>query len=150
MSRGFPSMTALLGVLAVAGYQNRNKLAELLAGVTGSNTRSVDPASIPRVQGGTAAVATNDGSIGAVLTDGIRNIIDHFRTAGHGDAADSWVAHGPNREITPQHLESAIGGDTLDALEKQTGLSRAEIVARLTRELPGAVDKCTPNGCLPA
>ena len=30
MSRGMPSMTALLGLLALAGYQNRDKLAELL------------------------------------------------------------------------------------------------------------------------
>ena len=36
MSRGMPSMTALLGLLALAGYQNRDKLAELLKGaVTG-------------------------------------------------------------------------------------------------------------------
>ena len=32
MSRGFPSMTALLGLLAIAGYQNRDKLAEMLSG----------------------------------------------------------------------------------------------------------------------
>ena len=32
MSRGFPSMTALLGLLAVAGYQNRDKIAEMLGG----------------------------------------------------------------------------------------------------------------------
>ena len=30
MSRGYPSMTALLGLLAVAGYQNRDKIAEWL------------------------------------------------------------------------------------------------------------------------
>ena len=30
MSRGMPSMVALLGLLAVAGYQNREKLAEML------------------------------------------------------------------------------------------------------------------------
>jgi len=30
MSRGLPSMTALLGLLAVAGYQNRDKIAEWL------------------------------------------------------------------------------------------------------------------------
>src|SRR6266550_2590839 len=29
---GFPSMTALLGLLAVAGYQNRDKIAEMLRG----------------------------------------------------------------------------------------------------------------------
>ncbi|MCP1838373.1 hypothetical protein ACVIHI_000258 [Bradyrhizobium sp. USDA 4524] len=28
MGRGMPSMTALLGLLAIAGYQNREKLAE--------------------------------------------------------------------------------------------------------------------------
>ena len=32
MSRGYPSLTALLGLLAIAGYQNRDKLAELLRG----------------------------------------------------------------------------------------------------------------------
>ena len=30
MSRGMPSMVALLGLLAVAGYQNRDKIAEAL------------------------------------------------------------------------------------------------------------------------
>ena len=33
MSRGFPSMTALLGLLAVAGYQHRDKIAEILGGI---------------------------------------------------------------------------------------------------------------------
>ena len=37
MSRGFPSMTALLGLLAIAGYQNRDKLAELLGGKQGAS-----------------------------------------------------------------------------------------------------------------
>ena len=36
MSRGMPSLTALLGLLAIAGYQNRDKLAEMLSG-TGSH-----------------------------------------------------------------------------------------------------------------
>ena len=30
MSRGFPSMTALLALLAIAGYQNRDKIADML------------------------------------------------------------------------------------------------------------------------
>jgi hypothetical protein len=32
---------------------------------------------------------------------------------------------------------------------KQTGLSREELLARLSRELPDAVDKYTPHGRLP-
>ena len=35
MSDGYPSMTALLGLLALAGYQNRDKLGELLGGGQG-------------------------------------------------------------------------------------------------------------------
>jgi len=37
MSRGFPSMTALLGLLAIAGYQNRDKIAEMLSGLGQKN-----------------------------------------------------------------------------------------------------------------
>ena len=32
MSSGMPSMTALLGMLVLSGYQNRDKLSELLKG----------------------------------------------------------------------------------------------------------------------
>src|SRR4051812_29395341 len=38
MSRGLPSLTALLGLVALAGYQNRDKLAEMLQGATGSGS----------------------------------------------------------------------------------------------------------------
>jgi len=38
----------------------------------------------------------------------------------------------------------------LETLTKQTGLSREEILSRLTRDLPSAVDKYTPEGRLPA
>jgi hypothetical protein len=45
MSKGYPSMTALLGLLAVAGYQNRDKLAELLGGHGADATPAPVPAS---------------------------------------------------------------------------------------------------------
>ena len=40
MSQGMPSMTALLGMVALAGYQNRDKITEMLtgAGTSGPNT----------------------------------------------------------------------------------------------------------------
>jgi hypothetical protein len=40
MSRGFPSMTALLGLLAIAGYQNRDKIAEILGGLNQNRSGS--------------------------------------------------------------------------------------------------------------
>jgi uncharacterized protein YidB (DUF937 family) len=46
-------------------------------------------------------------------------------------------------------LERAIGSEVLDHLSRQTGLTRDEVLSRLCRELPDAVDKYTPEGRLP-
>ena len=60
------------------------------------------------------------------------------------------MSTGPNKQIDPSQIEQAIGPDVLETLSKQTGLSREEVLARLSRELPNAVDKYTPEGRLPA
>ncbi|MDT7811816.1 MAG: hypothetical protein QOJ42_1732 [Acidobacteriaceae bacterium] len=39
MSSGMPSMTALLGLLALAGYQNRDKISDMLRGATASTAQ---------------------------------------------------------------------------------------------------------------
>jgi len=59
------------------------------------------------------------------------------------------VGTGPNRNVAPRDLEQAIGPDVLEELEQQTGLSRDELLTRLSRELPNAVDQYTPNGRVP-
>ena len=146
-----PSLAALLGLLAVAGYQNRDKLGELLNGLKK-----------PDAAGGTAALPGPLGGIVKSVTDafggnpteavnvGVKDLVDRFRNAGQGGAADSWVAKGPNEPVTTGQTETALGGDLIDMLEKQTGLSRQELLARLSKILPEAVDKLTPEGRIPA
>jgi uncharacterized protein YidB (DUF937 family) len=154
MSRGYPSLTALLALLAFAGYQNRDKLADLLRGAQRS------PEAPPQVpQGGAGGTggalpgnlggALSGKSIGDVLSGGLRDLVDAFTQKGHGDVADSWVGRGPNKQIAPPQLESAIGSDVLENLSKLTGLSREEILSRLSKHLPEAVDKYTPEGRVP-
>jgi uncharacterized protein YidB (DUF937 family) len=154
MARGMPSMVALLGLLAVAGYQNRDKIAEMLGGAGGNRQpQPGGPAStgtVPQAgSGGPLGDLPGGASIGSVLSGGLGGLIDHFRQNGQGEAADSWVSKGPNRQLAPDELEQAIGPDVLDRLSQQTGLSRQELLARLSRELPNAVDKMTPDGRLP-
>ncbi len=147
-SRGFPSMTALLGLLAIAGYQNRDKIAEMMRGGQQPGTPGQSPGQQTGGLGGLLG-SLGGGDTGGLLSGGLGELVDRFRQNGQGEAADSWVGTGPNKEIAPQHLEQAIGPDVLDTLTQQTGLSREEIVARLSRDLPHAVDQYTPDGRLP-
>jgi uncharacterized protein YidB (DUF937 family) len=142
-------MVALLGLLAVAGYQNRGKIAEVLGGL------KQDPGGGPGQNNQQGGVLGNLGgllrgaSVGSVLSGGLRDLVERFKQNGHGQAADSWVKPGPNQQLGPDQLEQAIGPDMLNTLSLQTGLSREELLSRLTRELPAAVDKFTPEGRLP-
>lgn len=144
-------MTALLALLAVAGFQNRDKIADWLKttqGKMGSLAKEAGASpggSLPGNLGGMLAGK----SVGDLLSGGLRDLVDSFKQAGHGEAADSWVGHGPNKQIGPPELEKAIGPDVLATLSQQTGLSREEILASLSQHLPNAVDKYTPDGRIP-
>jgi uncharacterized protein YidB (DUF937 family) len=148
MSRGFPSMTALLGLLAVAGYQNREKLGEIFKGLAGSGT----PGSTGQGDSGLLGKLSSTlggASAGGLLSGGLAELLERFKQNGQGETAESWVKTGPNKPITPPQLEQAVGSDVLETLSRQTGLSREELLARLSRELPDAVDKYTPQGRIP-
>ena len=156
MSRGFPSMTALLGLLAVAGYQPRDKIAEMLRGIgqsapPGTGQSTPGGAGQSGIGGflGQLSQSLGGASAGGLLSGGLGELLDRFKQSGHGETAESWVGTGPNKPVTPPQLERAIGPDVLETLSKQTGLSREELLARLSRELPDAVDKYTPQGRLP-
>lgn len=154
---GFPSMTALLGLLAVAGFQNRDKIAEMLgggakapAGPGGGGQAAPPPASNPLggLLGGLTGGASAGGP-GGFLGGGLGQLMEQFKQNGHGNVAQSWVNPGPNQPIAPPQLEQAIGSDVLATLTQKTGLSRDELLSRLSTTLPHAVDQYTPDGRLP-
>jgi uncharacterized protein YidB (DUF937 family) len=142
-------MTALLAILAIAGYQNRDKIAEMLGGL-GQRKPGAPPG-----EGGSGGLleqlrsALGSASAGGVLSGGLGELMERFKQSGHGDTADSWVKTGPNKPCTPAQLEQAIGPEGLETLVRHTGLSRDELLSRLCRELPNAVDRYTPEGRLP-
>jgi uncharacterized protein YidB (DUF937 family) len=86
----------------------------------------------------------------SVLSRGLANLVQDLQKGGHDEAVQSWVDRGPNQEIAPDKLEASLGGDTLDALTKHTGMNRDELLAALSQYLPGVVDHLTPNGRLPS
>jgi len=177
MNRGFPSMTALLGLLAVAGYQNRDKLAEWLgklstsadaaaSGPDGQKQQGQQAAQghdvlgglLGSLTGGGGAAAAGGGVLGGLLGslassglgNGLNDLVEQFQKNGQGDVANSWVGTGPNKPVAPQQVEQAVGPDMLDTIAQQTGLSRDDLLQRLSQILPQAVDQLTPQGRLPS
>ena len=68
----------------------------------------------------------------------------------YGDQVDSWVGRGQNQRIAPNELEQALGPDTIQDLEQETGMPRDQMLSDLADELPDAVDQFTPEGRLPS
>jgi uncharacterized protein YidB (DUF937 family) len=159
-------LKALLGVLAVAGFQNRDKIADLLRGVSKPQPTDANNAqgTSPRQTGGLEDLlgkltggkdAGGLGSIlggltsGGILSGGLGDLIKTFQQNGYGGKAESWVRPGSNEDIDGDQLAEAIGPEVLDELAAKTGLSREEILARLSKDLPRAVDELTPDGKVP-
>ncbi|MGB3864245.1 MAG: YidB family protein [Xanthobacteraceae bacterium] len=89
------------------------------------------------------------GAAGSILSGGIGDLLKQFQQNGHGETADSWVAPGPNKQISPGDLANALGADQISALTSQTGMGRDELLSELSRYLPEVIDEFTPNGRLP-
>ena len=164
MKRGGPSMMALLGLLAVAGYQNRDKLGELLGnasrqgGLGGQGgpdalgrdtTQSGGLGGLGGMLGGILGGGAAGGGLASVLSGGLGDLVDSFTQAGRGNKAQSWVGAGANETCDTSDLEETLGEDTINALTQQTGLSRSELLQRLCQTLPDAVNQLTPGGHVP-
>jgi len=156
-NRGMPSMLALLGLLAVAGYQNRDKIGAALNNMQSGNGGGLGglAGGLGNVLGGSAQGTGGIGGLlaglgGGGLAGGLGDLLSSFQNAGHGETAQSWVKPGvPTQGLTPQQVEEAVGEENLTELASRTGLSKEELLQRLATAIPSAVDKLTPEGQMP-
>ena len=99
--------------------------------------------------GGGNSPSAGAGGLGGLLTGGLGDLLKQFQGAGKEDVAKSWVGTGQNRPITPTDLSKVLTPEQIDFLMARTGLSREELLAGLSEQLPKAVDHLTPEGRLP-
>jgi uncharacterized protein YidB (DUF937 family) len=155
-------MLALLGLLAVAGYQNRDKISGALNDLKSRSGTSADGtpdilsglanglSGLLNGQGGGGLGGLLGGLGGGGLAGGLNDLLGTFKDNGQADVADSWVNPSvPTQGLRPDQVEAAIGSDTLAELSTRTGLSREELLERLAKNIPQAVDALTPNGQMP-
>lgn len=137
MSRSTPSLLALLGLVAVAGYQNRTRISEMLSDARSSAN---SPGPVP---------LQPDALPSRSVASGLGDLVDRFKSAGQGAVVDSWVSNAANHPVDVDTLAAALGPETLAELGQKTGLSRAELLLRLNVALPDVVNQFTPDGRLP-
>jgi uncharacterized protein YidB (DUF937 family) len=141
-NRGMPSILALLGMAAVAGFQNRDKLGQIL-GQVGDQVGN-------RPTGSGQGANASAGGLGGGLMGGLNDLLDTFRNAGQREQADSWITPGvPTQGLSRDQVEQAIGRDNLMTLSRDTGLEYDDLLNRLAQSIPEAVDRATPNGRFP-
>jgi len=80
---------------------------------------------------------------------GLSRLLDQFKGAGLGDKAASWVGTGDNQPLTPEEVQKAVGDDRLAKMSKQTGQSVGSLTTDLSKMIPEAVNKLTPDGKVP-
>jgi uncharacterized protein YidB (DUF937 family) len=130
-------------------------LGDLLGGLLGGGRPSATQAGMPSggslndlIPGGLGGLL-GGAAAGSVLSGGLGNLLKDLQGSGQGKVAQSWVGKGPNEDIEPGDLANALGADTINALSQQTGMSRDDLLAGLSQQLPQLVDQLTPDGRLP-
>lgn len=125
------ALTALLAARATGGLGN-------LFGGAGAS-QPAPPAAPP------AAPAQPQGG----LLGGLGGLLQSFQQSGHGDIINSWVGPGQNQPIAPDQLHQALGPEAVSNLSRMTGVGQTELLAELSRVLPGIVDRLTPQNRVP-
>ena len=131
-----PTVLAVLGLLAYRTLKGKGRIAEFLQGSSAA----------PGATTGNSPVA---GLSGGALLGGLRELLDRFRQNNPNSAADSWVSTGPNQSISSSELERTLGGERIEWLMAQTGMTKDQLLAGLATSLPDAIDKLTPDGRVP-
>ena len=137
-----PLATALIGLVAAkamtGGFGN---LGGLLGG------QGNQPASSQPQQGYPQQTQEPQGAGG--LLAGLGGLFHQFQQNGQGAAMQSWVGTGQNAPANAGQVSQAIGPDMIRQLAQKTGMSEQQVAQQLSQELPGIVDKLTPQGRLP-
>ena len=100
-----------------------------------------------------------DGVLGGLVASGINEVIrqnggvhglvSRFEQQGLGGIAQSWVGTGANQPVSSAQLEQVLGADAVARIAGKLGVSRQDLLSKLTELLPQAVDTMTPDGVMP-
>lgn len=142
-----PITMALLGLLAykaIKGFGGSSAQAPSAPGGATPGGLGLD-----EILGGGQRGGGLGAGLGGLLSGGLGDLLAQFQGAGQGDAASSWIGRGQNQPIAPNDLSRVLSPEQIEFLTGRTGLSREDLLAGLSEQLPDVVDRLTPDGRLP-
>jgi len=82
---------------------------------------------------------------------GIGGLVQAFQQGGLGNVVQSWIGTGQNLPISPEQLQSVLGGEggPLAQIAGKLGMNPADVAGHLSQLLPQLVDHATPDGQMP-
>lgn len=80
---------------------------------------------------------------------GLNGLIQSFKDKGLGDVISSWVGTGQNMPVNSDQITNALGSETIQNLAAKAGVTSTEMSSQLAQNLPGLIDKLTPDGVIP-
>jgi len=89
------------------------------------------------------------GAAGSVLSGGLNDLLKQFQQGGQSDVVQSWIGTGPNKSISPNILSKVLSEDQIRTLSAHSGMSRDDLIATLSQQLPELVNQLTPDGRVP-
>jgi len=81
---------------------------------------------------------------------GVQGIVSQLESQGLGNTVKSWVGTGANEPVTGDQIHAALGPDMIAQLAAKVRMTPEDLSAKLAQVLPGAIDKLTPHGTVPA
>ncbi len=79
---------------------------------------------------------------------GLDGLLAKLQQGGLGDAVKSWLGNGQNVQVTAEQITKALGNPQIAAVAKQFGVDPQQVSNLVAQNLPGLVDKLSPNGAL--
>jgi len=97
---------------------------------------------------GQAAVSALPGIIEAVLPGGLQGLLDRLQQSGHLGQVNSWLGRGENQPIGADDLRRVLSDEHVRQIAERLGIPADQVLATLSKVLPEAVDRQSPEGSL--
>lgn len=87
------------------------------------------------------------GAQGAQGQANVQGLMNQLQQAGLGDQVQSWLSGGPNKPVTADQMQQALGPN-LDQAAAAAGVAPQDAAKDLAEVVPTVVNEASPNGQL--